>query len=1127
MSNSSNGQEEEYEEDYEEEAEMPDEEGNKVVEEEMHEIDAIMDVQDKTFEEIRLPADVVSEVQGTWNAYMSSASSRVAAGEAIYAALFDSAPSLQSLFKTPRAVMAIRIMAGLNNIVGAVHEPGPLKMIVETLGFQHLDMQVTIPRVIIFRDALVDLFELELGDRFSSKARSGWRSILNYVGGAYIYICREYAGRLKIIASSWRTATNKERDIMDVVNDEGADSAEQDGDGEGQAGSMQTSGEAKPGNGPQASGEAVKVNSMQVPTTFNEMFLFNGAVMGFGGSLWMQEVLESFDAMVTNCSNTYRLQEECDTLSLNIDKYRSTVNLNEYKAVMLASLRSLVPKDWNSAHEVAWTWLWDNIARMLKSLLGKAAARNKGLERFLMSLTEDSRDYLRRESYRRIFALAPASQDYFKQSTTRLYFIADKVVEMTIEMYRDPKKMVEDISALGLRHVGYGIPTEFFAPFVSGNVEVIRSMTTDADAEDGFRWSLSLISRILVRTINEGSTIVMKAINSNSARQLEKAVACAPRGKRSMWLLNITVGTQSISPLYWSIESGSLESAKAMIRDLLIIRADRDNYYYGADDLIARHPDVIERLCADAQALLPGLLDGLIWRSRLTQDGQRRVNFYIKHLVQDADGNFNQCLDWLVAAGDPKIMCHPVVVLFTDLVWGGIANRFFMLSKCWFLFTLGLFIVSQSVLQHFPESSATRTSTMAIRCFIYVASLGRILHMQLSEAIGDCRAGRYIRLSGGIRIPQYLGMGKNAVNFLLMLCLMVMLAEEPIIWCAAKYNPDDPASTAAVAAASGAATSSLAASGTAGYSRTGPEVATVVVNHNANLFTQHCTDGEVNLQVYEPVSMVAMLLYWTLIVDLSVLSTRISAFVLVCGRTVSELGLFLLAIAYLIVAFATAISSLNQEHPDFQGIPKSMGTLAELSLAMYPTGHYAALLETPIILFVVACFIILGSVFLLNLLIAQLNAAYAAVYADMVGYARLDRGKIINETMAGVSNTRWSRWLASRMFDERLEYNEGDVGVAGGLQLLEAANANPINEDMIRRFGGSTSPAMQWPEENADADESDKFDRLEKVLHRATQKLGAVTKRGGKAGGSSSRGGQSGSSRSESSVGGSEAAGSV
>ncbi|CAE8618226.1 unnamed protein product [Polarella glacialis] len=300
---------EDQEEDrYYSEAEITEEEGG-----ELPATDAITEVQDKTFEEIKLPADVVSEVQGAWTAYMNSASSRAAAGEALYAAIFDAAPSLQSLFKTPRAVMAMRFMQGLNTIVGAMHEAGPLKVIVETLGFQHLDLEVTIPRVIIFRDALVDLFEFGLGERFSSKARSGWRSILNYVGGAYIYVRREYAGRLRIIASSWRTANNKKKDIVYVdgeeVDEEG--SAEQGGgggvseeqqqaDGSLASSSKLASGEAKRGNGPPASGEAKQVSSMQVPTTFNEMFLLNGAVMGFGSSLWMQEVLGSFDAMVTN-----------------------------------------------------------------------------------------------------------------------------------------------------------------------------------------------------------------------------------------------------------------------------------------------------------------------------------------------------------------------------------------------------------------------------------------------------------------------------------------------------------------------------------------------------------------------------------------------------------------------------------------------------------------------------------------------------------------------------------------------------------------------------------------------------------------------------------------------------------
>merc|ERR1719231_2033145 len=158
-------------------------------------------------------------------------------------------------------------------------------------------------------------------------------------------------------------------------------------------------------------------------------------------------------------------------------------------------------------------------------------------------------------------------------------------MNMTLELYQDPIKMVDDISALGLRHVGYAIPTELFGPFVSACVEVLMTRTNDEATVESFRWSLGLVSKMLVRTITEGSTIVMKAINANSQKMLKKAIGCAPRGERAQWMLLVQVGTQNISPLAWSIESGKVEAAVAIIRDLLTFRADRDRYYYGVDEL--------------------------------------------------------------------------------------------------------------------------------------------------------------------------------------------------------------------------------------------------------------------------------------------------------------------------------------------------------------------------------------------------------------------------------------------------------------------------------------------------------------------------------------------------------------
>merc|ERR1719428_2222216 len=168
----------------------------------------------------------------------------------------------------------------------------------------------------------------------------------------------------------------------------------------------------------------------QVPTTYDEMFKFNAAVMGFGTNTWLNEVLACFDNIVTNVSNSARLQEECDVLCLRISTVaKGTVNFAEYKSCMLASLRSLLPKDWSTAHEVAWSWLWENVERLLNKNMGNPPKWEKALAKLLGSVDETQLFELRKDIYARFFNLAPAGQDYFKQSNTYLHIIADRILE--------------------------------------------------------------------------------------------------------------------------------------------------------------------------------------------------------------------------------------------------------------------------------------------------------------------------------------------------------------------------------------------------------------------------------------------------------------------------------------------------------------------------------------------------------------------------------------------------------------------------------------------------------------------------------------------------------------------------
>merc|ERR1719163_2123969 len=174
-----------------------------------------------------------------------------------------------------------------------------------------------------------------------------------------------------------------------------------------------------------------------------------------------------------------------------------------------------------------------------------------------------------------------------------------------------------------------------------------------------------------------------------------------------------------------------------------------------------------------------------------------------------------------------------------------------------------------------------------------------------------------------------------------------------------------------------------------------------------------------------------------------------------------------------------------------------------MMLGMFRSSHYKSLHSEPVVLLGVYGYLVVCLVFLINLLIAQLCCSYDAIYADMVGYARLKRCRIIVETMPAVTPKRWNAFKESLGFENRIEFNEGNIGVAGGIQVQEAANAHPTTVDSIKRVGGTTSALAQWPAEEGDA-EDDKFGKLEALIKKAMDTMTANNSKKAKKGGGGS-----------------------
>lgn len=1033
------------------------------------------------FTELRLERDLAEAANEAWSSFLEASESHEAAGEAIYGALIEGAPSLAPLFTTPRAVQAMKFMYGLHGFVTSLGTPDQLKIAVESLAFGHLHLDVNIPRVQLFRDALLDLFDMELGDKFTPLARQGWMKLFNYVGGAIIFVKVHYAERITMLLSSWQyvNSGNSARD-----NDKPPPTGSMDMNPKAQTSKddlslspnansrnslrSRRSKKEKIAESTESRRDSLdpvtglgKIGQAQVPTTYNAMFRFNAAVMGFSHNIWTMEVLACFDSIVKNVSNSRRLQEECDVLVLRISKVsKGTPNFSEYKSCMLASLRSLLPKDWSSKHEVAWTWLWENVERLMVKNVGAPPKWEAALEKMLGSLDDQAAYEVRKEIYAKFFTLAPAGQDYFKQSDTYLHFIAERIISFTLELYRNPVKMVDDISALGLRHVGYAIPTELFSPFVSVCVEVLQGkFPNDTVGIEAFRWSIALIAKMLTRIILEGSTIVMKAINANSTVAIRRAVSCAPRADRCSWMLLIQVGTQSISPLAWAIQSGALDASRAMLEDMFTIRADRDRYYFGADELFQRHPDIVKKLCDSAPSLLPVLLDGLVWRSRSTENGHRRVNYYLKNLLIGPEGAMSPSMSWIAKAKDPKLVCHPIMVLLSDTVWSRVACRAFMWRKTWFLLTLLMFIGGHSVLRHLHSDELTRslperTMIFAFRVFIYCCSMTQLLFSHISRTVKAYHRKDVHTHQGWLKVPAYLHAWQEMAGLILTICLVVMLGLEPLLWCM-----KDP---------------------------------------NNKIFIEECATADPFLYTYSIFSMLAMVLYYSLLVDLAVLSTKVSAYVLVCIRMLPEVWMFILALTGTMLAFASGLSTLDHNHAHLRIIPSAMLRLMQMVGGMKNGDDYEAYIDDPIVFTAAYIFLVITTIFFINMLTAQVTCAYENIYIDMVGYARLERVEIIVATMPSVSAKRWADFVKGCRFGDKLEFNSGDVGLPGGFQILEASSLHPTSTDTIRRFGGSTAPTQAWPveEEKNNGGTKVRVDRLEKILQKGLKRSNKTVKRG-------------------------------
>eukprot|EP00438_Fugacium_kawagutii_P033793 Skav218848 [mRNA] locus=scaffold2397:54135:62539:+ [translate_table: standard] len=947
-------------------------------------------------------------------------------GDAIYGAKTTQLIAIKESFITPRAVLSLALFNGFRVLGHKSEDPEELRLFVETMAFKHLGLDITLQRVTGVIDVFTELMKQNI-QQMPPGSVLAWKKLLIYTGSCFRYVNTTFGERLKVIQADWKTILT---------------AAEHDDD---------------------------------VNHSFSGMCAFSMGIMGEEAEGWMQELLQVFPVLVDRISKPASLLEECDLLAINMNNRFQNINFDKFKPVMLAALRSLLPKCWSTTHETAWEWLWFTISRNLVEATKKVKAYKLYNAHLFSTLKEEQFEQFRTTIYTDFFSKCSASQEWFKQSQTRLRYIADRVLRSSYDMYQKPKEeMMDELSALGLRHVGYGVPIELFAPFTDSCVEVMKHLIADVakdetvklslkvdatsatahglqetDATDmmleGFRWSIGLVARVLMRTITEGSTSVMQSINANDANLLIKSLIQAPRCERSNLLLRVRVGTQQISPLHWALRSGAHTAAKTMLEDLLTIRADRDNYYYGVDDIFRLQPDVVEDILLEAPLLATTLMDGMIWRSHKTQAGLRPVIYYLKNLVQDMDENktFSRALISFVKYDNPKTIMHPILVFVLDLIWTHLAKKVFFLDRVLTMVSFVVFLLATCLLKQpsLIQNPAAEICLTISRILVYSLGFVRLLYWHTGGIFRSYRQHDTEKVFK-VSVPRYLMRGNEVFSLTLMFNMIAMMTVEPLFHCL------------------------------------GVEAS----SYECKNWTDEMS------YAYQVFTVLGIFLYAVIVADIANISIELCEFKVLCSHALKQVVLCIGVVTCILFVFSFAIGSMTREAAllsgqEFSNLGHTLNTLMHLAVGtMDKDKIHGISRESPVLLVVIVIFMLVVYSFFFNLLVSQLCGVYAALAADIQGYAMLARAEAILDTLKAVPMKKWRYFITSLALDQRVDFEEGDIGLAGGIKTWEPALAHPITQDQIVRFGGDTDPSLPWPHQGR------KETSMEKMVQKTIQK---------------------------------------
>mmetsp|Transcript_2496 Transcript_2496/g.5982 ORF Transcript_2496/g.5982 Transcript_2496/m.5982 type:complete len:1471 (-) Transcript_2496:34-4446(-) len=1000
-------------------------------------------------------------------------------GEMVYDHLFRLAPNVASLFTQPRVYMAVKMGDMLGMLVSFADDPDNMKQQVSCLGLRHVKYRVRPHHIPLMGPVFMSVLSEAAGPEWTPEVEKAWGVVFSMVCESMSEAIQDgenFAGVMEESVKFLEEPANQENLLkilraelsvtcpsifeellsLSMLKINGGMDNEKGKRQKKEKGSMMfgnannasevshllnVSAQKKPqgnenGNGQSANGGkqnrsilGIAINEEAVEELVKNIL---GFIMAAAKLVWEPE--QQIEQVYIFAPRLYRWGMRAPHVSTVGEAFEN------------AAKATLGKERWTALVNDSFRWYWRSISKALSGeLLGFESKRNE----VVMLSWETVKQRTDVEELGRIFwkhlnDLSPEQTHLFRRSLKMWGHLIHHIMAMLMTSISDPEGFFEQLFELTIRHIRYGVRSEYLGPFGNALICTVQEILGDTWSDRANGAWLSIWKRAansISKGLNMGGNAITHALVGGNVDALQAAIGSAPRNLRAEWLCQIDINGAVISPLYWALHDGKYAIAEFILSDLLTIRADIHGYYYGREELFKHHEDIVGKLGRECIGLLPVLFDGLLWHSKEKLQGRKiRVNYYIRDLYGDPDlekDPWNSPLAWLVNLDDNESFKHPAVRKTLQLKWEGFGLKIFCLKEISYFLMLLTFMLG-----HVRDPSSCDKNYLGTRIVLLIIAICT-LAVQILMIASQLKRKLMLPVTIGkftIHLPRGLVGLWNILRIVTCVIIIVAFANQSCDTIDCSVDPN--------------ATECL------GMNLTRRELSLhlLAAKAKADSSTTKSSLSSFNYAGQTALAIAAVLL-WVQMFQLSILSTPMAAFTYTIGIMFGDLSHSLFMILILMAAFGSALTIIG-DAPFDQGWDRTIVLLLQEVLGVaQPLYSDISSFTRFLLLFFVIC-VTIG---MLNILIAQLTITYDKLTADKEGFAMKHRASTCLEIESFIPMSWRRKIFCDLAFHIPLSFSDSDEGPSGGVQAIERDVCPRYVPDRIMRFTGDASPNDPWP----------------------------------------------------------------